>query len=187
MDGSIVFTRWRQCALPCGHMRAHWRYLANMTELVLPSDYQNPQPKRQIDRFSLFAHCSRQCRRVQWRHMANTIEQWHNLANTKLNLCFFRPTRVHNPNAKSIGSVVSPELTAESLYILQLATLSTKLPLLMRGSGPHVIHDSLGQSETTIKRHVDRFSRFSADDRRVPILYSPPSKLSLPMGDLDSI
>ena len=33
-------------------MWAHWRQLANMVELVLPSAHPSPQPKRQIDRFS---------------------------------------------------------------------------------------------------------------------------------------
>jgi len=48
VDGSIVFTRWHQCALIC------WRHLANTTELLLPSAHPSPQPRRQIDRFSRF-------------------------------------------------------------------------------------------------------------------------------------
>jgi len=35
-------------------MWTHWRHLANTIELVLPSSYPSPQPKRQIDRFSRF-------------------------------------------------------------------------------------------------------------------------------------
>ena len=35
-------------------MRAHWRHLANMIELVLPSAHQSPQPKWQINQFSHF-------------------------------------------------------------------------------------------------------------------------------------
>jgi len=31
-----------------------WRHLANMIELVLPSAYPSPQPKREIDQFSRF-------------------------------------------------------------------------------------------------------------------------------------
>ena len=38
MDGSIVFARW------CLPMWAHWRHLANTTELVLPSVH-NPNRK----------------------------------------------------------------------------------------------------------------------------------------------
>jgi len=36
----------------CPAMWAHWRRLANMIELVLPSARPSPQPKRQIDQFS---------------------------------------------------------------------------------------------------------------------------------------
>ena len=34
-----------------------------------------------------------------------------------------------------------------------------KLPLRMRGSGPHLIHGSLDPHESAPKRHLDRFSR----------------------------
>jgi len=43
-----------------------------------------------------------------------------------LNLCFLRPTRVHNPNGKSMSLAVSAQLTAESLYNLQCVTFSPK-------------------------------------------------------------
>jgi len=29
-DGSIVFARWGQCALPCGHIGATWRIRLNL-------------------------------------------------------------------------------------------------------------------------------------------------------------
>jgi len=35
----------------CLHMLAHWRLLANTTELVLSSAHPSPQSKRQIDWF----------------------------------------------------------------------------------------------------------------------------------------
>jgi len=38
----------------CPPVRAHWRHLANMRELVLPSAHASPQPKQQVDRFSHF-------------------------------------------------------------------------------------------------------------------------------------
>jgi len=37
----------------------------------------------------------------------------------RLNLCFFAPIRVHNPNGKLISSAVFAQLIAESHYILQ--------------------------------------------------------------------
>jgi len=57
--------------------------------------------------------------RAHWRHLANMIELVHNGATwrIRLNLCFLRPTRVHNPKGgKSIGSARFAQLTAESLY-----------------------------------------------------------------------
>ena len=37
-----------------GGARAHWRHMANMIELVLPSAHPSPYPKRQMDPFSHF-------------------------------------------------------------------------------------------------------------------------------------
>jgi len=55
--------------------------------------------------------------RAHWRHLANTIE------------LVLRPTRVHNPNGKSIGSAVSVQLTADILY--NGRPFSPNLPLLV--------------------------------------------------------
>jgi len=60
-----------------------------------------------------------------------------------LNLCFLRPTWVHNSNSKSIGSAVFAQLMAESPYTLQWAPLPAKLLIPMGVSGPHLIHDYL--------------------------------------------
>jgi len=46
--------------------------------------------------------------RVHWRHLANTTELVHP-----------SPTRVHSRNAKSIGSAVFAQMTAECPYTLQ--------------------------------------------------------------------
>jgi len=54
----------------------------------------------------------------------------------QLNLYFLQPTRVHNPNGKSIGSAVSAHLTAESRYTLEWSTLSPKIAPSRGGSGP---------------------------------------------------
>jgi len=53
--------------------------------------------------------------REHWRHLANMIE-------LVLPLAF----QIQNPNGKSIGSAVFAQLTAESTYTLQWATLSSK-------------------------------------------------------------
>jgi len=109
-----------------------------------------------------------------------------------LNLCFLRPTRVHNLNGKSIGSADSAQLTAESPYTLQWVTLSPKIaPFRGVDLDPHLIHDSLNQTEPTIQmasRSVQLFSH--RWPQGVSILYNgtplSPFKLPLPMGgDLD--
>jgi len=39
----------------CPPIWAHWRYVANTVQLVLPSAFSSQQHKRQIDRFSRFS------------------------------------------------------------------------------------------------------------------------------------
>jgi len=85
-------------------MRAHWRLLANTTELVLPSAHPIPQPKRQIDRFSRFCTVhvrvsSRACRGMPfpWGDL-DPMVPWR--------------TRVLNPNGISIGSAVFAGFTS---------------------------------------------------------------------------
>ena len=68
-----------------------------------------------------------------------------------------------NPSGKSIGSAVSAQLTAESLYTLglQWATHFLKLPFLLGELDLHLIHDSLGQCVPTVQtasRSVRLFS-----------------------------
>ena len=107
----------------------------------------------------------------------------------QLNFCFLRSTRVHNPNGKSIGSDVSAQITAESPYTLQLATLSPKLLLFVGGSGPHLIHDSLGQSQPTIQTASQSVQLISYRwPQSVTILYNGrpfTQSCPFPWGDLD--
>jgi len=49
---------------------------------------------------------------LPWGHIGATWRIW-------LNLCILRPTRVHNRNARSIGSAVFARMTAECPYTLQ--------------------------------------------------------------------
>jgi len=159
----------------CPPMWAHWLHLANMIELVLPSAHLSPQPKRQIDRFSRVCTADAECPRVLWRHLANTpIEIAHIGAIwwIRLNSCFLRPTRVLSPNGKSIDLAVSAQLTAESPYTLQCATLSPEITPSHWGSGPHQIRDSLGHSEITIQTTWWLIQPFSHRWlHNVPILY----------------
>jgi len=43
-DGSIVFARWRQCALPSGHIGAKWRIRLNLCFFLL-TQVHNPNSK----------------------------------------------------------------------------------------------------------------------------------------------
>jgi len=70
------------------------------------------------------------------------------MANT-IDFCFLQPTRVHNPNGKSIGSAVFAQLTAESPYTLQWALLSPKIAPSHGDLDPHLIHGSLGLPESS--------------------------------------
>jgi len=92
-DGSVVFARWRQCALPCPYTGATWQIRSN--------------------------------------------------------LCFLSPTRVHNPNSKSIGSAVFAQPNAESPYSLQWAPFPQKLLLPIGDLDPHLICDPFGASQPT--------------------------------------
>jgi len=107
MDGSIAFARWRQYALMGGHIGAIWWIKLNLCFLRL-TRVQFPRANQLLQPF---------CRahgRVSLGSLASGATWWIRL---NMNLCVLRPTRVHNPNGKSIGSVIFPQLTAESLYI----------------------------------------------------------------------
>ena len=122
------FNHIRQVAPMCPHGRAHWRHLANTTELVLPLAHPSPPSKRWIDQ--PFLHSSRQ----------------------KVPILY---SGRHFPQ---------------------------KLPL-PRGIWTH--------PGPQTKRHLYWFSHFCTDGRRVFLYFTmgrpfPPSKLPLPMGDVDS-
>jgi len=68
--------------------------------------------------------------RAHWRHLANTID-----------LCFLRPIRVHNPNSKSIGSAILPQVTAEC----RQGCLGMSFPLI---TAP--LHGDLGPTSYTL-------------------------------------
>jgi len=102
-DGSIVFTRWRQCAFPCGQ---NWRQLANTIELVLPSVNPSPKSKWQIDQF--IHSCTDQ---LQWAvltlKLLLALGIW-----IPSNTWFRGPIQVLKPNGISIGSAIFAGLTS---------------------------------------------------------------------------
>ena len=135
-NGSIVFARCHQCALPWGHIGATWRIRLNLCFLWPTS----PQLKQQIDRFSRF--CTAHGRK--------------------------------------------------SLYFATGAPFPQNCPFPW-GSGPpirYLIYDSLGQSEPTTQTASRSVQPFLLRWPQCPYTSqwdapSPPSKLPLPMGDMD--
>jgi len=66
------------------------------------------------------------------------------------NTCLHGPNRVQIPNGISIDSAVFAQLTAVSCYTLKWATISPhKIAPSHEGSGPHLIHGSLGTPESS--------------------------------------
>jgi len=78
----------------------------------------------------------------------------------QLDLCFLRPTRVHNPNGKSIGSTTFCTAHGRVSSVVPGHVLSPNNCPFAWGYGPHVIHAFLDPYSNPLpKRHLDRFSR----------------------------
>jgi len=113
-DGSIVFARWRQCALHVGALAPPGKYDWTCASFCLPKsttqmENRSVQPCLHKTQHNVIGQIFFG---TTWRIQANS---W-----------FLQPTHVHNPIGRSIGSAVSPQLTAGSPYTLQWATLSPK-------------------------------------------------------------
>ena len=140
----------------CPSMWAHWRHLANSIEFVLLSAHRSPPPKRQIDRFSRF--CTAHGRKFLYFRIGDTFpatvpSRWGHLdphlTHDSLDL---GPIRADNPNDIWIGSAVFAHITAECHYRPTLqwdAPSPLKITHSHGGSGPHLIHGSLGPPESS--------------------------------------
>ena len=75
----------------------------------------------------------------------------------RLNLCFLQPTRVHNPNGKSIGSLVQPFLHSSKAECRRAhwRHLANTIELVLPSA----------HSSPQPKRQIDRFSRFFHSSR----------------------
>jgi len=112
-----------------------WQY-KNIAQVVKIIWYKTAL-QSQMDGSVVFARWRQ--RALSSGHIGATWQIW-------LNLCFLRPTRVHNPNSKSIGSAIFAQLMADTLH---WASLFPKIALPMGNLDPHVTHDSLGPSKPT--------------------------------------
>jgi len=105
----------------------------------------------------------------------------------RLNLCFLRPTRAHNPNGKRIGSAVLAQFTAESPYNYNGLCFPPKLTLPTGDLDSHLTHDSLGPAEPTTQTASRSVQPFCTDDCRVSLYFTmgrpfPPQNCPFPWG-----
>ena len=102
--GSAFFAQLTQCRRGCPSMCfplkiAHWRIGRSGPYLIHGSlAHPNPKPERHLDRFSRFCRAAERGRLNRIRHVAPMY--------TPCNTGFLWPTRVHNPNGKSISSAI---------------------------------------------------------------------------------
>jgi len=118
-----------------------------------------------------------QQRVLPWGHIGAT---WQ----IRLNLCILRPTRVHNPNGKWIGSAVFHSVLHKVHILYNGRPYPPELPLPMEDVDLPCNTWCFGpmRARPQPKRHLDQFSRVCTDDRRVYLYGLPvsPSKLFLP-------
>ena len=147
-DGSIVFARWHQCAVPCGHIGTTWRIRLHVC-FLWPTRVHNPNGKwigsavsAQLTAESPYT--------IQWATLSPKILPFHGGSEPSSNSWFLGPVRAHSPNSITVGSAISTQVTAECPYTLQWATPScSKLPLPMGDLDPTLIHGSLGSLESS--------------------------------------
>jgi len=123
-------------------------------------------------------------------HCRRTVHMGGHIGATwriQLNLCFLRPTRVHNPNSKfnRFSCFHTGDLRV-SLHFTMGAHFPQNCPFPRGIWTPSNMIPWAHPSPQT-KRHLYQFSRFCTDDRRVSLYFTmghpfPPSKLPLPMG-----
>ena len=119
-----------KCVLICGHKFNHirqvatWQIWLNLC-FLRPSWVHNPNGKSIGS--AVFAQLMAECRRVCWRHLANTIG---------LMLSSVQPSPQPKQQIDRFSCFCTAHGRKYSPYTLQWATLSPELPLPMGGSGP---------------------------------------------------
>ena len=135
----------------CPSIRAHWRHLANTTELVHPLAHSSPQSRWQMDRFSHF--CTAYGRKCLYFIMGAPIHQncpssW-GIWTSHVTRDAFGPCE---PTTQTAPRSVEPSLhrwpRSVSIVYNGLPVSPSKLPLPMLASGLHVVRGSLGPPES---------------------------------------
>jgi len=185
MRGSIVFTRWQQCALPCGHICATWGIWLNLC-FLRPTQVHSRNGK------SIGSDVSAQLTAESPWAISRSQSKWHDdwlssfhTGDCKVSLYFtmgapfppklplsmvgsgppsntwfFGPIWAHSPNGISIDSAVFAQMSAECPYTMGRPIPPSKLPLPMGDLDPHLIRGSQGPTKSstqTASRSVQPF------------------------------
>ena len=124
---SIVFVRWRQCALPWEHIGATWRIRLNSCFLWRTAVH-NPNGKSVG--LAIFAQLTAVSLGMPGHVLSSSNSPFAYGISAPSNTCFLELTQVHNPNGMLIGSAIFAQFTADRSYTLQWATLfASKWPI----------------------------------------------------------
>jgi len=176
----------------CPQGRAHWHHLANTIKLVLFSAHPSSQPKLQIDRFSRFCTVhGRKCMLILYNGdpFPKIVPSRGKIGTPSISR-FLEADRAHNPNCITIGSAIFAQVTAECQYTLSWVPLSPNIDPSHVGSGPPSKTRFLGPIRAHRPNGISISSAvFAQMTTACPYTLQwdapSPSKLSIPMGDLD--
>jgi len=131
-DGSIVFSRWCQCALPSGHIGATWRIWLNFWT---HADFGPLESTTQMANWLVqpFLHSSRQKVSILYNRQPFPQKLPLPTGGSGPHLTWFLgPIRAHNPNGILIGSAVFAGLTSVSDRPTDHATRSVTIDLILQ-------------------------------------------------------
>jgi len=133
-DGSIIFARWHQCALPYGHIGATWLMQLNLCFLRPTWVYnQNGKSIGSAVSAQLTAECPYT---LQWATLSPKIAPSHGGSRSPSNSWFLGPVWAHKPNGIKIGSAILAQVTTECPYTLKWAAFPLKIAPSHGGSWP---------------------------------------------------
>jgi len=136
----------QQVTAMCAPMKAHWRHLANTIELVHPLAHSSPQPKRQMDRFSRFCTAYGTNALYNGRPYPTELPFPTGDQNLPCNTMLWAHVSSQPKRHFDRFSRACTDDCRVSLYGLPVSPSKLFLPML--ASGPHVIHGSLGPTES---------------------------------------
>jgi len=165
VDGSIVFARWCECALPCGHIGATWRIRLTC------ASFSPPEATTQMA--NLFSHFCTACGTVSSGMLGMPfplkIVSSHGGSVSPSNTWFLgSPNSASQMASRSVQPVLhSSQQKVPTLY--DGRPFPQKLPLPMGVLDPHLTMIPWAHPSTQPKGHLNQFSFFCTDDHRVSL------------------